>query len=157
MWEDAHVRLLVDERKNRNDEFHLIRKKKAPFWNSVAEKINNKFNTTYTGKQCTEKFSQLVREFNLMVLYRSEDGGKSTHYGQIYFDEFRTHFWLRSSDQYNYEHNLNKSKHYLKQQLIPPTTLSLQHHAVLSQYTITSSSQQQGMPSSQHTNVSHSQ
>ncbi|CAG8436611.1 2823_t:CDS:2, partial [Scutellospora calospora] len=31
----------------------------------------------------------------LMVKYRNNEGGKSTFYGRLYFDEFRTFFWLR--------------------------------------------------------------
>lgn len=71
MWADDHVRFLIDERKNRNDEFHINSgKSKVDFWNEVAAKINYRFKTLYTSKQCSEKFQNLVRDYRVSFLLK---------------------------------------------------------------------------------------
>ncbi|CAG8770774.1 12157_t:CDS:2, partial [Dentiscutata heterogama] len=66
MWDTTHVQFLINERKRRNHEYHSMRKKQ-PFWDNVAAKLNRQFNTVYTGKQCYNKFLQLIRDFNKVV------------------------------------------------------------------------------------------
>src|SRR2546430_15918495 len=40
-FSDAQLRVLIDERKNRNAEYHsTTNKKKYLFWNEIAEKLN---------------------------------------------------------------------------------------------------------------------
>jgi len=47
-FSDAQLRILIDERKNRNAEYHATtNKKKYLFWNEIAEKINDQENTNY--------------------------------------------------------------------------------------------------------------
>jgi hypothetical protein len=63
MWSDPEVRLLIDERRQRNVEYWEIAGcSKVPFWMSVAAKINSNFRSTYTAEQCKEKFQNLIRE-----------------------------------------------------------------------------------------------
>ncbi|CAG8819834.1 13379_t:CDS:1, partial [Racocetra persica] len=52
-----------NERKRRNGEYYMMRKKND-FWDDIANKINIRFGTNYNGKQCSEQFRQLVRDFN---------------------------------------------------------------------------------------------
>ncbi|CAG8606645.1 11765_t:CDS:2, partial [Scutellospora calospora] len=66
--------------------------------------INRQFNTTFTGNQCNDRFQRL-----LMMKYRNNKGGKSIFYRRLYFDEFRTFFWLQPDDSNDHEHRLNMS------------------------------------------------
>jgi hypothetical protein len=70
-WGDAQVRLLINERKERNVEFHSTpNKKKCLFWDSVAEKINEQENTNYfIGEECQKKFKNLVKAFRVSNTY----------------------------------------------------------------------------------------
>ncbi|CAB4403329.1 unnamed protein product [Rhizophagus irregularis] len=70
MWTDRQLRVLINERKNENDNFHeLSSNMKHNFWKGLASKINLEFGTTYTGRQCKEKFNGLVRAYKKMQLY----------------------------------------------------------------------------------------
>ena len=41
MWTPASIRLLIDQRKNRNDEYHFeFRRNKKDFWKNVSRRIN---------------------------------------------------------------------------------------------------------------------
>jgi hypothetical protein len=63
MWNDYHTDFLINERRNRNEEFYTINGcSKVTFWDSIATKINLEFQTLYTGRQCREKFQNLVRD-----------------------------------------------------------------------------------------------
>ena len=45
-FSNAQLRILIDERKHRNAEYHATtNKKKYLFWNEIAEKINDQENT----------------------------------------------------------------------------------------------------------------
>ncbi|GBC44804.1 hypothetical protein GLOIN_2v1874283 [Rhizophagus irregularis DAOM 181602=DAOM 197198] len=73
MWTDRQLRVLINERKNENDNFHeLSGNIKHNFWKGLASKINLEFGTTYTGRQCKEKFNGLVRAYKKMQLYIEE-------------------------------------------------------------------------------------
>ncbi|GET55743.1 hypothetical protein GLOIN_2v1874283 [Rhizophagus irregularis DAOM 181602=DAOM 197198] len=73
MWTDRQLRVLINERKNENDNFHeLSGNMKHNFWKGLASKINLEFGTTYTGRQCKEKFNGLVRAYKKMQLYIEE-------------------------------------------------------------------------------------
>ncbi|CAG8611176.1 14427_t:CDS:2 [Cetraspora pellucida] len=66
MWTDDQLRLLIDERKNRNaDYYNISGNSRVNFWNSIANTINERFGTTYTGHQCNNRFQNLVRDYNL--------------------------------------------------------------------------------------------
>lgn len=64
-WNDLEVRLLINKRKNRNVEYHSLRKgrQKHAFWDNIARKINNQYGTTFTGNQCHNKFYNLTRSY----------------------------------------------------------------------------------------------
>ncbi|GBC23978.2 hypothetical protein GLOIN_2v1874283 [Rhizophagus irregularis DAOM 181602=DAOM 197198] len=60
MWTDRQLQVLINERKNENDNFYeLSGNMKHNFWKGLASKINLEFGTTYTGRQCKEKFNGL--------------------------------------------------------------------------------------------------
>src|SRR3954454_24024887 len=64
-FSDAQLRTLIDERKQRNAEYHATtNKKKHLFWNDIAKKINDQENTNYfTGEECHKKFLSLTKAF----------------------------------------------------------------------------------------------
>ena len=57
-WNDIEERLLINERKTRNAEYHALRKgrPKRAFWDNIAQKINRQHRRTFTGDQCHNKF-----------------------------------------------------------------------------------------------------
>jgi hypothetical protein len=70
MWTDNQLRVLIDKRKSENDNFHeLSGNMKHNFWKGVASKINIEFGTTYSGRQCKEKFNGLVRAYKVYKNY----------------------------------------------------------------------------------------
>ena len=64
-FSDTQLRILINERKQRNAEYHATtNKKKYLFWNEIAEKINDQENTNYfTGDACHKKFLGLTKAF----------------------------------------------------------------------------------------------
>ena len=66
-WPDAQLRLLINECKQRNAEYHAIpNKKKRAFWDDVANKLNEQENTNYfLGEDCHKKFLNLTKTFNV--------------------------------------------------------------------------------------------
>ena len=64
-WNNREVRLLINERKNRNVEYHGLRKgrQKHAFWDDIALKINDQYGTIFTGDQCYNKFCNLTRSY----------------------------------------------------------------------------------------------
>ena len=64
-FSDAQLRVLIDERKNRNAEYYsTTNKKKYLFWNEIAENLNVQKNTNYfTGNECHKKFLSLTKAF----------------------------------------------------------------------------------------------
>ena len=70
MWTDNQLRVLIDKRKSENDNFYeLSGNMKHNFWKGVASKINIEFGTTYSGRQCKEKFNGLVRAYKVYKNY----------------------------------------------------------------------------------------
>ncbi|CAG8540622.1 3484_t:CDS:2 [Ambispora leptoticha] len=109
-WTDAQIRILIDERRNRNEEYHNLGRNQTEFWASVATKINRDHNTSFNGYQCKEKFMNLVRDYNSMCEYMA--GNRKTRrsrMGTQYFNEFRTHFWGRPEDDFDRIRNINSS------------------------------------------------
>ncbi|RIB07009.1 hypothetical protein C2G38_468716 [Gigaspora rosea] len=68
-WTDAQTRTLIEERRNRNIEYHNHGRNRNIFWNSIANRINQEHNTNFTGYHCKEKFSNLVRSYNVSSHY----------------------------------------------------------------------------------------
>ncbi|PKB96290.1 hypothetical protein RhiirA5_434962 [Rhizophagus irregularis] len=98
MWTDDEVRMLIDERKEGNDHYHSLGggSCKRAWWTSTAAKINQRYRTTYTGRQASEKFHGIVKDCRLMELSLSEDPrGKQTRNGERYHVEFRSGFWKK--------------------------------------------------------------
>ena len=63
-WNESEINILIKERRKRNDEYWtLLGNDRTSFWNSIAEKINLEYQTVYTGKQCKDKFQNLVRDY----------------------------------------------------------------------------------------------
>ncbi|CAB4496160.1 hypothetical protein RhiirA5_505647 [Rhizophagus irregularis] len=69
---DAQLHLFINERKQRNFEYHTTpNKKKRAFWNDIANKLNKQENTNYfLGKDCHKKFLNLTKAFNTAKRYR---------------------------------------------------------------------------------------
>jgi len=66
IWNDPETELLVSERKRRNVEYHLrFRGNKLDFWESVARRINRRYYSTYTARQCEQKWRNLVRDYGV--------------------------------------------------------------------------------------------
>ena len=61
-WDDNEVKLLIDERRNRNEEYwFMLGRSKLPFWKEVAEKIKEEFNMDVTAVQYQAKFKEMVK------------------------------------------------------------------------------------------------
>ena len=59
MWNNYHIEVLIRERRENNAQYHdLVGNGKR---RGVASKINLEFETNYLGRQCSEKFQNLVR------------------------------------------------------------------------------------------------
>ncbi|CAG8452858.1 10228_t:CDS:2 [Ambispora gerdemannii] len=48
-WTDAQIRILIDERRNRNEEYHNLGRNRTEFWASIAIRINRDHNTSFNG------------------------------------------------------------------------------------------------------------
>jgi len=69
-WNDAEVRQLIDERRNRNNEYHGLRngRPKRAFWDDIAQRINSQHRTRYSGDNCYNKFQNLTRGYGVSIL-----------------------------------------------------------------------------------------
>jgi len=66
IWGDPETDLLVSERRRRNGEYHSrFRGNKTEFWQSVAQRIFRRYNSTYTARQCEQKWRNLVRDYGV--------------------------------------------------------------------------------------------
>ncbi|KAF0518002.1 hypothetical protein F8M41_016845 [Gigaspora margarita] len=63
-WTDSQIHILIDERRNKNDEYHNFGRNRIRLWDSIATRINQEHNTSFNGYQCKEKFMNLVRDYN---------------------------------------------------------------------------------------------
>ncbi|GES80515.1 hypothetical protein GLOIN_2v1736269 [Rhizophagus clarus] len=106
-WTDPLIRTLIDERRTRNDEFHDLGRNRERFWGTIASKINQENGTSFSGHQCKEKFSNLVRDYNTMCDFMSGKSKARSRTGARYFDEFRTHFWKRAEDEFDRVRGIN--------------------------------------------------
>uniref|UniRef100_A0A1D1YCW6 Nuclear fusion protein KAR5 n=1 Tax=Anthurium amnicola TaxID=1678845 RepID=A0A1D1YCW6_9ARAE len=100
-FSDAQLRILIDERKNRNAEYHATtNKKKYFFWNEIAEKINDRENTNYfTGENCHKKFLSLTKAFYTVEKYKEGARNKRSLVGEEIYEEFSSKFWLKPEPQ----------------------------------------------------------
>ena len=64
-WNDMEERLLINERRTRNVEYHVLKngRPKRAFWDRMAQRINNQYGTTFTGDQYHNKFLNLTRSY----------------------------------------------------------------------------------------------
>ncbi|CAJ0760093.1 15255_t:CDS:2 [Entrophospora sp. SA101] len=46
-WTDTQIRILIDERRNRNEEYHNFGRNRIRFWDSIATRINQEHNTSF--------------------------------------------------------------------------------------------------------------
>lgn len=72
MWTDDQLSLLITERRNKNADYHNIPgSSRVRFWNDIANIINERFSTNYTGYQCKGKFQNLVRDHTVSIFYEA--------------------------------------------------------------------------------------
>ena len=66
-WNEQELRLLIDQRKNRNAEYYqIIGRSRVDFWNSVARRINRvSSGSNFTGIQCRRRFENFVTSYNV--------------------------------------------------------------------------------------------
>ena len=117
MWSDPEIKLLIEERRNKNENYwemagmvifiwigyvyliiiYFFLKKnwslykgssKLAFWMEVAGKINCSFTKSYTPVQCKEKFQNLVREHTVRKIIKCCNRKLNLH--------FFSFFWLIS-------------------------------------------------------------
>ena len=67
LWSDAEIRVLINERRERNFEYYYLIPGRSctGFWGSVADTINWKCGSNYSGAQCQSKFNGLVTDYNV--------------------------------------------------------------------------------------------
>lgn len=64
IWDERTIRLLIDQRKHRNQEYHqIVGKSRRKFWNSISRRINRSAETNFEGIQCKRKFQSLVSNY----------------------------------------------------------------------------------------------
>jgi hypothetical protein len=76
VWTRQQIRSLVDYRKLNNAYFHTLRNQmKGVFWQEAADQINLCYETSYSGHQARQKFSDIISAcrvnkylFNIRVL-----------------------------------------------------------------------------------------
>ena len=70
MWTRSNIRLLIDQRKYRNDEYHFENGiSKREFWRSVAQRINRVAGTNFNYRQCSRKWTDLIKAFNVNEIF----------------------------------------------------------------------------------------
>jgi hypothetical protein len=66
LWRIPETDYLVDERRRRNEQFHSIEgTSRVEFWESVARRINRRFYTNYTYRQCEQRWRNLVNNYRV--------------------------------------------------------------------------------------------
>lgn len=64
IWDERTIRLLIDQRKHRNQEYHqIVGRSRRKFWDSVSRRINRSAGTNFEGIQCKRKFQSLVSNY----------------------------------------------------------------------------------------------
>ncbi|UZO07963.1 uncharacterized protein OCT59_028231 [Rhizophagus irregularis] len=136
-WSEEQTRMLIDERKNGNEEYHRTSiRNKRNFWEDIANEINRVNNTNYfTGEDCNKKFLALTRAYYTTVAYKkakaeaeslllstNEGSGvegppttvvtkkkKRSLIGEHYYEEFSTEFW--KEPDYNRQESPDQCHH----------------------------------------------
>jgi predicted secreted protein len=68
-WSDEEMQYLIDLRRERNDDYwRRFGRSKLPFWNEIAEQIQERFTTAFNGLQAREKFKGMVRDCKVSKL-----------------------------------------------------------------------------------------
>ena len=63
-WTYQEIRLLIDQRKNRNLEYYrIVGRSRRDYWNSIARRINRVAGSNFNGNQCRRKFDNLVTTY----------------------------------------------------------------------------------------------
>jgi len=70
-WTDAQTRILINEHRNRNEEYHNLGRNKDVFWESIATRINEELGSNFLGHHCKEKFRNLIWDYNVSVSVNS--------------------------------------------------------------------------------------
>ncbi|GBC25898.2 hypothetical protein GLOIN_2v1488640 [Rhizophagus irregularis DAOM 181602=DAOM 197198] len=80
-WSDDQIAVLIEQRRSRNFEYHyqIAGRSRKRFWNSVANKVNERCGSNYSGKQCQTKFNGLVTSYHdqLLVIANDPRGARS--------------------------------------------------------------------------------
>ncbi|GBC06555.1 hypothetical protein RclHR1_06910002 [Rhizophagus clarus] len=102
-WSNAQLHLFINERKQRNAEYHATpNKKKQYFWDNITNKLNEQENTNFfLSKICQNKFSSLTKAFNTAKRYREGTGTKKSLVGRKYTKSFQRCFELSFDQQHN--------------------------------------------------------
>jgi hypothetical protein len=70
LWTDVECEYLLNQRMARNEEYwNLGRGEQGRFWRSIARKINNVFNTRFTGHQVKNKWKNLRQDYLVSIFY----------------------------------------------------------------------------------------
>ncbi|GET62648.1 probable autophagy-related protein 17 [Rhizophagus irregularis DAOM 181602=DAOM 197198] len=114
-WSDDQIAVLIEQRRSRNFEYHyqIAGRSRKRFWNSVANKVNERCRSNYSGKQCQTKFNGLVTSYHdqLLVIANNPRGARSRA-GAIYFEVMNTRFWEKPDDQFvQASIGVNKTQH----------------------------------------------
>jgi Myb/SANT-like DNA-binding domain len=65
-WDDAETEFLVEERRRRNYEYHFVhRRNKVEFWESISRRIQRRYGSRFTARQCEGKFRNLIKEYRV--------------------------------------------------------------------------------------------
>jgi hypothetical protein len=67
LWTNDHIQELIDERRRRNYDFWYNHpgRDRTQFWQEIANAVNSACRTNYTGRQCSNKFTSLVNDYNV--------------------------------------------------------------------------------------------
>ena len=68
-WTDTQIRILIDERRNINEEYHNFGRNRIGFWDSIATRINQEHNTSFNGHQCKESCSGLQCKYGILSVF----------------------------------------------------------------------------------------
>ncbi|GBC11016.1 hypothetical protein GLOIN_2v1488640 [Rhizophagus irregularis DAOM 181602=DAOM 197198] len=114
-WSDDQIAVLIEQRRSRNFEYHyqIAGRSRKRFWNSVANKVNERCGSNYSGKQCQTKFNGLVTSYHDQLLVIANDPrGARSRAGAIYFEVMNTRFWEKPDDQFvQASIGVNKTQH----------------------------------------------
>ncbi|RGB22761.1 hypothetical protein C1646_677613 [Rhizophagus diaphanus] len=94
-WNAKQTHILIDEHKMGNEEYYQTPKRcKKIFWEEIAEKLNENYNTNYfTGEACNKKFLSLTRAYYTTKAHYEGTKNKRSLVKEQYYEEFFTEFW----------------------------------------------------------------